>query len=184
MLALATHTSPSPGPASIDELARQAQHGERADFDVLAARVRGPLSRFLRSRVHGDVDDVVQETLVRAYQHLEDYDPARSFETWLFTIGKRLAINYNKKSQRQRTLDGQAADAAPTTSQAPAVGDGRIWRLAENALSAEQYRALYLRYAEDLGVKDIARELGRTVVSTKVLLFRARKKLLKEVDQP
>ena len=55
-----------------------------------------------------------------------------------------------------------------------------IWRTAERVLGAEAYRALWLRYADEMPVRDVARVLGRTVVSTKVMLFRARKKLLQE----
>jgi DNA-directed RNA polymerase specialized sigma24 family protein len=47
-------------------------------------------------------------------------------------------------------------------------------------LGDDSYRALWLRYSQELSVGEVARELGRSVVATKVMLFRARRKLLQE----
>jgi len=49
--------------------------------------------------------------------------------------------------------------------------------LARRCLSAVQFQALWLRYAEDLELAEIARVLGKTRIHVKVLLFRARKTL-------
>jgi RNA polymerase sigma-70 factor (ECF subfamily) len=172
---------------SAEDLASRAQGGDQACFDELARRLRAPLTAFLTRRLPSaaDADDVVQETLLRAYRHLDRYDPSRRFSTWLFAIGKNVASNHRASQRRRADLErrGSAEAAITAVPAAPAAVSGpsdEIWRTAERVLGAEAYRALWLRYADEMSVRDVARLLGRTVVSTKVMLFRARKKLLQE----
>ncbi len=164
----------------MEDLAARAQRGDRASFDELVTRVRPPLVAFLARRVPvpSDADDVAQETLARAYKHLASYDPARKFSTWLFAIGKNTAINYRIAQQRRERVEGELDPQVTDT--APGEADDAIWQTARRVLTEQAYRALWLRYARDLEVRDVARELGKSVVGTKVLLFRARGKLLKE----
>ncbi len=165
---------------SLEDLAVRAQRGDRASFDELVTRVRPPLVAFLARRVAApsDADDVAQETLARAYQHLASYDPARKFSTWLFAIGKNTAINYRIAQQRRERVE---SEGEPVVSEAPiADRDDAVWQTARRVLTEQAYRALWLRYARDLEVREVARELGKSVVGTKVLLFRARGKLMKE----
>lgn len=174
---------------SAEDLASRAQRGDEACFDELARRLRAPLAAFVTRRLHSpaDADDVVQETLLRAYRHLDRYDPSRRFSTWLFAIGKNVASNHRAAQRRRADLErrGSAEAAVTAVPAAPAVdamsaSSDEIWRTAERVLGAEAYRALWMRYADEMSVRDVARALGRTVVSTKVMLFRARKKLLQE----
>jgi RNA polymerase sigma-70 factor (ECF subfamily) len=166
---------------SAEALAARAQGGDRACFEELVLRLRDPLTAFLARRLPraADADDVVQETFLRAYQNLDRYDPARRFSTWLFAIGKNVAANHRVRERRRedlsRTGEGPAVACADAGSDA-----GELWQTAERVLSPASYRALWLRYADDLSVAEVARELRRTVVATKVMLFRARRKLLQE----
>ncbi len=181
-------TSPKPSSStaeqSIDELARRARDGDTESLEALAARIREPLRAFLVPRLPSpeDAEDVAQETLVRAFSRLEQYDPGRSFKTWLFTIGKRLAVNRIVSEERRDAREAQADEPAYQPA-ATNDSDSDIWARAKQVLSDESYRAVWLRYHEDASVKDVARELGRTVVSTKVMLFRARKRLMQEMSQ-
>lgn len=171
---------------SLEDLAVRAQRGDPASFEEIVTRLRGPLLAFLARRVPSpeDANDVAQETLARAYTHLASYDPKRKFSTWLFAIGKHTASNFRvaqhrrERTEREAELE-HAANPTVIAHAAPEVED-EIWQRARRTLSPEAYRALWLRYVRDLKVREVARELGKTVVGTKVLLFRARGKLLKE----
>jgi RNA polymerase sigma-70 factor (ECF subfamily) len=176
-------TEPRPPSAAIsaEELAARARAGCRGSFDELVARYRPRLVAFLARRL-GDADaaeDVAQETLLRAYDHLERYDPSRPFSTWLFAIGKNVATNHaiarsrrDARHQGGRPVDGEIA-AAPIESD--------IWQRAASVLKPDTYRMLWLRYAQGLTVREIATELDRSTVAVKVMLFRARRRLLQEV---
>jgi RNA polymerase sigma-70 factor (ECF subfamily) len=172
---------------TLEELAARAKGGHAADFDQLADRVRQPLHSFLVKRVASpaDADDLVQETLLRAYQNLDRYDPKRPFRTWLFTIGKRLAVNHGSSLRRRQDLNEKAGDATPEST-SPSASESleaeALWQTARLVLSDEQYHGLWLRYAQSCSVKETATELKRSTVATKVLLYRARKRLLMELS--
>lgn len=172
---------PPSAATSAEELAARARAGCRASFDELVARYRPRLVAFLARRL-ADADaaeDVAQETLLRAYDHLDRYDPSRPFSTWLFAIGKNVATNHAIARTRRdarhdggRPVDGESA-AAPIESD--------LWQRAASVLKPDAYRMLWLRYAQGLTVREIATELDRSTVAVKVMLFRARRRLLQEV---
>ncbi len=179
-------TQPSDaGADTLERLAASAQAGDDTSFQELARRVRGPLQAFLRTRLSAaeDADDVAQETLLRAYERLDQYDATRPFTTWLYTIGKRLAINHYQSQTRRQTANAMVA-AEPTDVSKTPEPSRNLWHRARQVLPQEQYHALWLRYVQDLSIKEVASELGRTTVSTKVLLYRSRKRLLLEVEGP
>src|SRR5215470_3615985 len=80
---------------SLEELAARARGGSRVSFDEIVVRLRPRLVAFLARRLAdaAEAEDVAQETFLRAYDHLDRYDPARPFTTWLFAIGKNVAAN-------------------------------------------------------------------------------------------
>jgi RNA polymerase sigma-70 factor (ECF subfamily) len=166
---------------SAEELAVRARDGSRVSFDELVVRYRPRLVAFLARRLAdaADAEDVAQETFLRAYDYLDRYDPRRSFSTWLFTIGKNVAANHaiarSRREAHHRTShvgDGAVAGAAEPSD---------VWGRAAAILTPDAYRVLWLRYAHSLTVREIATELGRSSVAVKVMLFRARRRLLQEV---
>ncbi|HUS68896.1 MAG TPA: RNA polymerase sigma factor [Kofleriaceae bacterium] len=166
----------------LDSLAVRAKQGDSASFDELVTRLRGPLVAFLSRRLadQADADDVAQETFLRAYRHIDSYDPERRFTTWLFAIGKNVAASHRAADRRRGEVVRASGEEAAVLEADPAAAaeGGETWSRARRLLSDDQYRALWLRYARDLSIREIARELGRSSVATKVMLFRARKKLL------
>lgn len=153
-------------------------------MEELSKQVRAPLRVFLAQRLpaEADADDVAQETLLRAFEHLDSYDPERSFKTWLFTIGKRLAINYQRSAKARHVRDQASVDSLGQGQVQQPEPDTGLWRRAQEVLSPESYQAIWMRYVQDASVKEVAVALSRTQVSTKVLLYRARKKLLQELE--
>jgi RNA polymerase sigma-70 factor (ECF subfamily) len=175
-------TEPKPATAAIsaEELAVRARDGSRGSFDELVVRFRPRLVAFLARRLPdtADAEDVAQETFLRAYDHLDRYDPARPFSTWLFAIGKNVATNHAiARSRREARDQGRATDSAAIDG--AAASD--VWQRAAAILTPGAYRVLWLRYAQGLTVREIATELDRSSVAVKVMLFRARRRLLQEV---
>lgn len=175
-------TTPPPE-LSVDDLAARAQRGDEACFQELVSRLRAPLTAFLARRLTrpDDADDVVQETFLRAYRFIDRYDPERRFSTWLFAIGKNVAANHRSAARRRADVERSGASEEAVAAAEPSAAEAdELWQAARRVLGNDSYRALWLRYAQDMSVGEVARELGRSVVATKVMLFRARKKLLQE----
>ena len=168
-----------------EQLAAQAAAGSSACFAVLVDRLGPRLLRYLRRRV-GDLhtaEDLLQETFLKAYRNLGRYDPSRSFTTWLFTIATRLAISHFRSRRTCVAIE----DVDPPDAAAPSPGEAMarreqqagLWSLASRVLPGPQLTALWLRYVEEMSIRDAAEAMGRTATSVKVLLHRARRRLMR-----
>jgi len=172
-------------PVSDETLACRVQAGCADSFNELAGRLQPRLLFVLKRRLphHADAEDIAQKTLLRAYEKIALYNSARKFSPWLFTIALRLAADYHRQPRllTHSTENYAEAIADPTlTPEQQAIGAEAaddIWALAQRVLTTDQWTALWLLYGEGQSVKEIAAALGRTNVSVRVLLFRARKML-------
>jgi RNA polymerase sigma-70 factor (ECF subfamily) len=167
-------------PLEIDErpLVAAAKAGSAAAFTDLVRRYRTGLLRFLLRRCasYADAEDALQDTLINAYRYLHSYDPRWRFSTWLYRIAIR-----NAQKQRSWTVVGldnlSNEEDDPMLQCIRASETENLWVSARGLLNDEVYAAMWLRYAEDMSIKDIAFALDRSVAWTKVNLMRARRTL-------
>ena len=181
-----------PGAASADlqaltaeELARRSQGGCRASFSELAERYGIRLLRFLRHQTYNlhDAEDLVQDTLIRAYANIERYRDTYKFSTWLFAIARHLACSRLRRQRRGRQIpEPKAAEPGPREKIAQRERRQSLWATAGGTLSANQYQALWFKYAEDMPIKEIAKVMGKSQVSVKVTLCRARMRLAERLQ--
>lgn len=176
---------PDPKAASADDeaLARRARAGCTASFEELARRYQVPLVHFLgRWASREDAEDLVQDTLLRAYRNLHRFRPGGSFAAWLFTIARRLSINHQRRRRPARECKAleQIEQKGPEPGEVVAGEESRqrLWDVAAGALSEPQMTATWLYYVEEMSVGQIARVLRCSQAAAKVTLFRARKRLL------
>lgn len=182
-----------PNDQSPEELALRARDGSLAAFADLVRLFEGRLINFLLRRVPTaqDAEDLAQEAFVRAWTHIADYDPRWRFSTWLFTIASRLAISQQRRAalvrpahealvNAQRGLEPEHAGDAMITREAFDL----VWQIAEQKLSRDQISALWLRYAEDCSIGEIATILRKSQVGVRVMLFRARQTISAAVAEP
>ncbi|MGH1345804.1 MAG: RNA polymerase sigma factor [Nannocystales bacterium] len=86
------------------EVICRARAGDRAAFDELASAHTRKLRAVIRRMVGHpqDTDDLVQDTLLRAFEKLGDFRGDAKFGTWLCTIGARLSLDYLRTRKRWR----------------------------------------------------------------------------------
>lgn len=156
-----------------EELAVRAQGGSEAAFAELVDRFEARLYHFLLRR-SAEAEDLTQEAFVRAWQRIGTYKPRWRFSTWLFTIGSRLAASHARKRPSPGPITREPSLRIAGDGMERAESGEKVWALVAEVLSAEQQSAVWLRYVEGMAVKDIAAVLGRTQVSVRVMLFRAR----------
>lgn len=165
---------------SDEELVDAACAGNRDAFSELARRYQERLLRFLltRCRNRADAEDALQDTFINAYRYLDSFDPGRRFSTWIY----RIAIN---AATRQRsigdTLDAEPVDADSDPLQACILASSRdnLWLTARRVLSPDACTALWLRYVEDMPVRQVADVMQRSSSWAKVTLMRSRDRLEK-----
>lgn len=179
--------SPATGPSD-EQLARRVQQGCAASFEELMARYQVPVLQFLRHRSGSrDAEDLLQETFVRAYVNLHRYRPRWRFATWLFTIARRVSINYRRRPSPvvDHEAIGLAESGGPTPLTAMVAEEDRrgLWKMAANVLGQEELTAVWLYYVEEMPTREIAAVLERSWVSVKTMLYRARRKLRPFLEQ-
>lgn len=98
-------------------LVSKVQRGDRSAFDRLAARYRARVLRLISRIVHdpADAEDVLQDTLVRAYRAIPSFRGDSAFYTWLFRIAVNTATAF--VTGRRRQMDART-DSADTDSAA------------------------------------------------------------------
>ncbi len=127
-----------------------------------------------------DAAELTQDVFVKVYQAISAYDPSREFGPWLFTIARRKVIDRHRASRPELAEMPELLQADDPAEQLARREEGSLlWQLARRQLSCDQFHALWLRYVEEMDVREIARVLQKTSPHVKVLLFRARKKLLR-----
>lgn len=186
----AVGTSPDPQlhilrALSAEELARRSQQGCRASFAELVARFGNRLFRFLCYKMNNvqDAEDLVQDTFVKAYRNIHRYQDSWKFSTWLFTIAVRLANSHFRRSRSFRMVGQiESGDLEPGQMLAEQETRQGLWALARD-LSGNQYQALWLKYGQDMSIKEIAQVLRKSQVNVKVLLYRARVNLAKRLQK-
>lgn len=169
--------------ASEQELIAAAKDGSHAAFAALVERYQDGLYRFLRLRCAsvGDTEDALQDTFVGAWRYLASYDARWRFSTWLYRIAVRQAARRPAACER---LAQDPADPGADPLADCIEDDGRrnVWLTAREKLTADGHTVLWLHYAEDMAVKDVARVMGRSVSWVKVNLYRARRRLARELE--
>jgi RNA polymerase sigma factor (sigma-70 family) len=93
-----------------------ALHDARQRFLELVAEVRPDLHRYC-ARMTGSVadgEDIVQETLARAYYALAEVETLPALRTWLFQIAHNRALDYLRRYDRRMGQPLEAASSAPS----------------------------------------------------------------------
>jgi RNA polymerase sigma-70 factor, ECF subfamily len=133
--------------------------------------------RFVRNAA--DADDLVQDTLFRAYQAWDQYKQGTNAKGWLITILRHGFINeYRRNARRRQLLDreGAAPPEHSTVRFLDDLVDDEVLR-AIDTLPLPYREVVVLRDIEDLHYDEIATMLGVPVGTVKSRLFRARELL-------
>jgi RNA polymerase sigma-70 factor, ECF subfamily len=160
---------------------------EREDLDLIARWKTGDqtaatrlvekhsaaLARFAASSgARSDVDELVQDTFVRAFNSLDGFRGDSSFRTWLFTIERRLLLDRVRAEKRRRGgVEIQEGDAVTEFDALDGMVAGEMegrLRGAIERLSPTQRQVFTLRVAEGMSYKDIADAVGTTEGAARV----------------
>lgn len=143
-------------------------------FDVLAEL--GALRRYAGSLARGseDAEDLVHDTLVRAYEKRSTFHSGRNLRVWLLSILHNCFID-RRRRWRTEPADG-AAEAPEPAAPPPQEHSVRLAEVREAflALPAEQRAALHLVAIEGLTYAEAAASLGVPVGTVMSRLARAR----------
>jgi RNA polymerase sigma-70 factor, ECF subfamily len=180
-----------------EEIVDRILRGEHALYETLMRRYNQRLFRVVRAVLRNDTEaeDVVQETYVRAWHHLDQFAGRALFSTWL----TKIAVNEASLRVQKRRLfadaganarDGEAGEktmdrfttSLPNPEQQAIEGESRA--LLEAAIDAlpDQYRCVYMmREVEEMSTAETAECLGIGEENVKVRLHRGRQMLRRDL---
>jgi len=170
-----------------------AKGGNEQAFEILAARHRRKIyAAALRyTHVAEDAEDIVQETLQKAFIHLRSFEGKSSFSTWLTRIAINEALMLLRKSRSRREIlfdhtneeevsaaGAEIADSDPDPEAMYSLREGAETLLAAmNTLTPCLRMAIELREFTELSLQETAIRMGLTVAAVKARVFRGRAKL-------
>lgn len=134
-------------------------------------------------------DEVVSDTFIRMYQHLDDYDPARgAFSTWLWRIAQNALYKcYGRKSASmnvawEENFDPVAPETETPERQMLSKEENEKIRRAMMQLTERQQKIVEMTYWLDMKSPEIAKILGIEPDTVRATLRQARAKLKKLLE--
>ena len=171
------------------ELVEQIRNGASDDFAEIVRRHQSRVFATL-SRYEPDaqkVEDLAQETFLKAWRALDHYDARRGpFGHWLSRIAVHAALDHLRRARRSKNeiALSELGDSAlewlqseNTESRLEAANAREILKLAMRQLPAEEILVITLQEIEGCSVKEIGRITGWSGVAVRVRAHRARAKL-------
>jgi RNA polymerase sigma-70 factor (ECF subfamily) len=187
--------------AGFDEstLVTQAREGDNRAFADLVKRYEAKIFRLAQhiTQNREDAEDVLQETFLKAYEHLDQFQGNSKFYTWIVRIAVNQAL---MKLRRRKTDKSVSLDESIDTGEDTVTREIAAWdedpeqRFSREELGeildssiqslAPTYRSVFLlRDVDDLSTEETAEALGISVPAVKSRLLRARLQLREKLTR-
>jgi RNA polymerase sigma-70 factor, ECF subfamily len=183
---------------SDEALVRRIRDGERELFAALVDRYKRGIANFIGASVRSapDVSDLSQETFLRAYAHLETFNPQLGrFSTWIYQIARNVVRTHLGKSLRrpatqelpeEQTLENTLPDLSIESDPAGGILRAEAERELREALAELPERTrtvLALRYFDNMEYHTIASTLGLSLGNVKTLIHRGKIALARKMQE-
>lgn len=168
---------------SEEELIVNAKNGDKHSFEALVLMYRHRLTAFANTFT-GDyhlAEDITQEAFAKVWLNLSGFKVGTSFKAWLFAIIRNLAIDSLRRNKREyEILDTYEADYGEPEATFLEAERYAALNKAIKGLPPDAKTAISLYAVEEMSYSEIAGVMGKSILSVKSLIFRARKKLKEE----
>ncbi|AUZ04533.1 RNA polymerase sigma factor RpoE [Vitreoscilla sp. C1] len=172
------------------QLVEKAQQGDHHAFELLVVKYQRRLARLFSRFIKDEheVNDVVQESFIKAYRALPSFRGESAFYTWLYRISINTAKNFLANSNKRpitssdiANSDGEVLDVAEQiaddlTPEAELM-NRQILETVESAvakLPEDLRRAITLREIDGLSYEEIASVMACPIGTVRSRIFRAR----------
>lgn len=173
--------------------------GDREEFSRLVDTYSGPIYRLALKMlgIPTDAEDVLQNTFMKAFQHLKEFEGRSSLSTWLYRIASNEALMLLRKHRPEITLSDAAPEDDDNSDYSPAQFTDWCCLPEDEFLSSESQAALdravqhlpetqrivfVLRDIEGLSIQETSEALNLSETAVKTRLLRARLRLREELS--
>ena len=171
-------------------LVERVQAGDKQAFGLLVTKYQRKLARLVSRMVRdpAEVEDIVQDSFIRAYRALPGFRNDSAFYTWLYRIGINTAKNYlvsqGRRAPTSTSFDSEEAETFEDGDQLRDINTperlmmtrqiGETVDEAMAALPEELRTAIMLRELEGLSYEEIANIMECPIGTVRSRIFRAR----------
>ena len=184
--------------SSETEIVKKILAGEKELYEILLRRNNQKLYRVIRSYLsdRDSINDVMQDTYLKAYEKLHQFKQESQFATWLIRIGINEALSRIKSNNKyvglyeeSNNLDDPKILKLPTVSTSNPEKDminREVAHIIETVIDKleSKYKSVYImKEVEEMSIADIAECLELSQSNVKVRLHRAKEKVQKQLYQ-
>lgn len=174
----------------VASLVEEARNGNRDAFEQIIGLFHQDIFRMIyyRTQSRMDAEDVAQEVFLQAYKSLAKLKEVNRFRPWLFTIALNRVRDFQRKRRLLAFLGISASEEEPESrdfdaDSAPSALDqlmkhefwSEVKRLS-NKLSSAEREVFFMRFMDELSIREIADILKKSESAVKTHLYRALKK--------
>lgn len=172
------------------QLVERVQRGDKQAFGLLVSKYQRKLMRLLSRLIRdpAEIEDVAQETFIKAYRALPSFRGDSAFYTWLYRIGintaKNFLVSQGRRAPTTTAVDSEEAEGYEEGEQLRDINtperlllSKQIAQTVESAMDAlpEELRvAITLRELEGLSYEEIANIMDCPIGTVRSRIFRAR----------
>jgi RNA polymerase sigma-70 factor (ECF subfamily) len=167
-------------------LVQRCREGDKDAFGELVVRYQKPVFNAALRMLHDPQDamDVSQTTFLKAFEHLDGYDPGFKFYSWIYRIALNESFNALNSRKAQVPIDDEEPDESPGPDRrVESEQTGRAIESALMSLTPELRSVVVLRHVMNMSYQDMGEILQVPEKTVKSRLYSARQ-LLREQLQP
>lgn len=167
------------------ELMVMVREGDDHAFELLVLRHQNSVMNFFaRNGVYRDVEDLAQETFLKIHRARRRYVPSAKFTTFLYTVARRVMIDwYRSTSRKGEFLKGFAEEAPQEQKAPPKRGEISDAEAALNCLSLPLRETVVLVILKGMAYAEAAEILGVPVGTVKSRISAAMAKMKEELTK-
>jgi len=174
----------------VTALAEKAQDGDNAAFEELVSLFQAEIFRmvYYRTQSRMDAEDLTQEIFLLAYKNLSGLKDLDRFRPWIFSIAVNRVRDFHRKKRILSIFSFSSDEGEQEIPDSEIHGDpgvlqqimnhefwGQVKRLA-NKFSPLEREVFFLRFMDDLSIKEISEVLSKSESAVKTHLYRSLKK--------
>ncbi|MFC3194935.1 RNA polymerase sigma factor [Marinicella sediminis] len=174
----------------IDErTVQQAKGGDKQAFRLIVLHYAQAVNRlaYRYTTDSSQAEDIAQETFIKAFQAINRYQPKAKFSTWLMRITTNSAIDHLRKANRHLATSLDDAEQRHDITDHRIASDDQLdlqqrLQQAMSALSDVERIAVTMKHHQGYSIEETAQVLNIKKNACKQTLFRAVKKLRKQLN--
>lgn len=174
------------GKSDDSDLVYRSRRGDRHAFETLLIRYEKPVynAAFRMLDDSDDARDVTQTVFLKAYEHLDNFDPKYRFFSWIYRIALNESVNCLNKRSRTEPLAREPATETnrPDEAMEQVIRDRHI-QSALMMIKPDYRSVIVLKHFLDMSYLEISQVLDIPEKTVKSRLFSARRRLKDALEE-